>query len=192
MFVVPFDIAKLGSVIQLRRSLPKTPSGVAGADAKTTVFVAFDQPPSAENRFFPNGKDVYEQRGCHQLVVRFSEAEPQWDTVSFVTSIMYLDERLNTLSFHPFESRMKYRQAVAETEQLFRRLGLHDEVDWGEYDRRLDTLIETHEVYIPRIAMASARVQPYMNCGWDFDALPRGQLDRVECYPIVYVTPTTR
>ncbi|HKU37530.1 MAG TPA: hypothetical protein VJR89_05265 [Polyangiales bacterium] len=190
VFVAPFNYAKFEAIAHLRRRLPVTADGSAGSAANTTILVAFDRKPSADNFFFASGRDVYEQRGRHRLIVRFSEAEPQWHLVSYVTSIMYLNQRMNTLSFHPFAARTSYRQSLHDLEQLLQKLSLFDDVDWTEYQSRLDQPIETHEVYVPRIVLPSATVQPYMNCNWNFDALPREQLDRVECYPILYVTPT--
>jgi hypothetical protein len=96
---------------------------------------------------------------------------------------------MNTLSYHPFAARAGYRETMAGVEQLLRKLDLYEKVSWAEYESRLDQPIEMHEVYVPRIALSSATVQPYMNCNWDVDELPRKQVDRVECYPIVYVTP---
>jgi len=187
--LAPAPFGKLCTMTLLRVAAPEATTGAAGTAAPAPVFIAFDQARTPGNLFYRRGSEVWEQRGRHRLLIRFSVSEPQLELDSYVTSIMYLDERMNTLSFHPFQARMRYQQAVAETEQLFRKLGLHDAVNWREYEERLDSLIVNREVYVPQIALPSALVQLYLNCRWDYDALPRGQADDTECYPIVYLTP---
>jgi hypothetical protein len=188
IFLLPMQIEKVGTILQLREVIPNAVAD--GSAAATPVFIAFDRSPNTRNLFYQSGgSDVWEQRGQHRLLIRFSDAEPQLELDSYATSILYLKQRMNTLSFHPFATRMKYRSAVRETEQLFRVLGLHDGVSWHEYEHRLDSPIENREVYVAYIALPSASLRLEMNCRWKYDALPRSQVDRAECYPIVYLTP---
>ncbi|HKU40920.1 MAG TPA: hypothetical protein VJR89_22315 [Polyangiales bacterium] len=184
-----YPVEKTLQLFFVRATAPHDAPRSTSTPGTGPFLVAFDSGPSADNLFFPNGESVWQRTDRHQLVIRLGEPDPTLEVVSFSTIISYLDARMNTLYFHPLEAPVSYSQAVSESERLLRRLALADHVDWSAYQRLLGTIPYNREVFVPEIALTSAKLSLFMDCDWDGEHPARAQLAHVQCYPALFVTP---